>query len=231
MKSAPDLSVYLITDPQLCATRGLIETVLAAVRGGATVVQLRDKGAPDAELVELGRALKQALAGSGVPLIVNDRIEVAVAIGADGVHVGQSDAAAHLARAVLGPDAFVGLSIQTIEHAAAVDPAIVDHVGVGPVFATTTKPDHAAPLGIEGLARVCAASPVPAVAIGGLGIEHVGAVLGAGAAGLALVSSLCAAPDPERAARAFSDAARAARAKDSTALSRAKHRPDGKTTG
>jgi len=219
MKSAPNLSVYLITDPQLCAARGLVETVLAAVRGGATVVQLRDKGAPDAVLIEQGRALKQALAGSGVPLIVNDRIAVAAAIGADGVHVGQSDAAAHLARAVLGPDVFVGLSIQTIEHAAAVDPAVVDHVGVGPVFATTTKPDHAEPLGIEGLARVCAASPVPAVAIGGLGLGHVGAVLGAGAEGLALVSALCAAPDPEQAARAFSDAARAARAKRSTAVS------------
>ena len=229
MKPALDLSVYLITDPQLCAVRGLVETVLAAVRGGATVVQLRDKGAPDAVLIEQGRALKQALAVSGVPLIVNDRIAVAAAIGADGVHVGQSDAAAHLARAVLGPDVFVGLSIQTIEHAAAVDPAVVDHVGVGPVFATATKPDHAEPLGIDGLARVCAASPVPAVAIGGLELGHVGAVLGAGAEGLALVSALCAAPDPEQAARAFADAARAARAKGPTALSRSKRRPESNT--
>jgi len=211
MKTPLDLSVYLLTDPAMCARRGLVETVLAAVRGGATVVQLRDKEAPDDQLIDQGRRLKQALAGRGVPLIVNDRIEVAAAIGADGVHVGQSDAAARVARAVLGPDAFVGLSIQSVAHARAVDPASVDHVGVGPVFATATKPDHAQPLGIDGLARVCAASPVPAVAIGGLGLAHVQAVLEAGAAGLALVSALCAAADPEQAARDFAAAVAAGR--------------------
>jgi thiamine-phosphate pyrophosphorylase len=201
-----DLSVYLVTDPAMCARRGLVETVLAAVRGGATVVQLRDKEAPDSVLVEQGRRLKQTLAGTGVPLIVNDRVEVAAAIGADGVHVGQSDTAAERARSVLGPQAFVGLSIQTVEHARAVDPAVVDHVGVGPVFATGTKPDHAEPLGMDGLARVCAASPVPAVAIGGLGLDHVAGVLGAGAHGLALVSALCSVDDPEQAARNFAAA-------------------------
>jgi len=206
MKPQLDLSVYLITDPGMCAARGLVETVLAAVRGGATIVQLRDKGASDSELIAQGRRLKQALAGSGVPLIVNDRVEVAAAIGADGVHVGQSDAAAHLARAVLGPDAYVGLSIQTSDHARAVHPAVVDHVGVGPVFATATKPDHAEPLGLQGLASICALSPVPVVAIGGLALEHVAGVLGAGAEGMALVSALCAAEDPEAAARGFATA-------------------------
>lgn len=211
MKPRIDLSVYLVTDPGMCATRGLVETVLAAVRGGATVVQLRDKDAGDAELVEQGRALKAALTGSGVPLIVNDRVEVARAVGADGVHVGQSDAAAAAAREALGPNAIVGLSVQTVAHAARVDAAVVDYVGVGPVFATGTKPDHAAPSGFAGLAAVCRVAPVPAVAIGGLGAVHAFQVLATGAMGLAVVSAICAADDPECATRAIAEALMRAR--------------------
>lgn len=211
MRRLPDLAVYLITDPALCAARGLGETVAAAVRGGATIVQLRDKDAPDAVLIEQARALKALLAGSGVPLIINDRVAVAAAAGADGVHVGQSDDAAAAARAMLGPRAIIGLSIQTIDHARAVDPAVVDYVGVGPVFATATKPDHAPPLGLDGLAAVCAASPVPAVAIGGLGVANAADVLAAGARGIAVVSALCAVADPEQAARDLADAVRVAR--------------------
>ena len=210
MKPSFDLSVYLITDPLLCAGRGLIETARAAVRGGVKIVQLRDKTASDAALISQGRALKQALAGSGALVIVNDRVEVARAIGADGVHVGQSDAAAADARKALGPDAIIGLSIQTTEHAAALDLAMVDYIGVGPVFATATKPDHAPPLGFDGLARVCTASALPAVAIGGLSAAHARAVFAAGARGLAVVSGICAAEQPEAAARAFAEAAREA---------------------
>jgi thiamine-phosphate pyrophosphorylase len=211
MKPSFDLSVYLITDPLLCAGRGVIETALAAVRGGVRMVQLRDKAASDAALMSQGRALKRALAGSGALLIVNDRIEVARAIGADGVHLGQADAAATSARGALGPDAVIGLSIQTTEQAAALDLILVDYVGVGPVFATATKPDHAPPLGFEGLARVCAASALPAVAIGGLSAAHARDVFAAGARGLAIVSGICAAEQPEAAARALTEAARAAR--------------------
>jgi thiamine-phosphate pyrophosphorylase len=203
MNRGLDLSIYLVTDPMLCATRGLVETVLAAVHGGASVVQLRDKDAPDALLVEQGRALKVALAGRGVPLIVNDRIAVAAAIGADGVHVGQADVGIDAARAALGPDAIVGLSIQTIAHARAAARLPVDYVGIGPVFTTATKPDHAAPLGLNGLARVRAATPLPAVAIGGLTADHVRGVLGAGCDGLAIVSAICAADDPQAASAAF----------------------------
>jgi thiamine-phosphate pyrophosphorylase len=212
LRSSIDLSVYLITDPALCVSHGLVATVLAAVRGGATIVQLRDKTAPDAVLVAQGRQLKQALASSGVPLIINDRVAVAAAVGADGVHVGQDDAAAAAARATLGPDAIIGLSIQSVEHARAVDPAVVDHVGVGPVFATSTKADHAQPSGFDGLAAVCAAAPVPAVAIGGVKAEHAAAVVAAGARGLAVVSAICGRPDPEAAARTLAEAVRAARA-------------------
>jgi len=210
MKPSFDLSVYLITDPLLCARHGLIETARAAVRGGVKIVQLRDKTASDVALISQGRALKEALAGSGALLIVNDRVEVARAISADGVHVGQSDAAAADARKALGPDAIIGLSIQTTEHAAALDLAMVDYIGVGPVFATATKPDHAPPLGFDGLERVCTASALPAVAIGGLSAAHARAVFAAGARGLAVVSGICAAEQPEAAARAFAEAAREA---------------------
>jgi thiamine-phosphate pyrophosphorylase len=207
-----DLSVYLVTDAAQCQRLGVVETVAAALRGGVTAVQLRDKHASDAELVALGRTLRERMNGSGVPLIVNDRIEVAFAIGADGVHLGQSDAGVPEARERLGPRAIVGLSVQTVEHARALDSRVVDYVGIGPVFATATKPDHSPPLGFDGLAKVCAASPVPAVAIGGLGMEHLSSVLTAGAVGAALVSTICAAADPERAARALVEASRRARA-------------------
>jgi thiamine-phosphate pyrophosphorylase len=203
MRPSIDLSVYLITDPTLCAERGVVETALAAVQGGVRMVQLRDKAASDEALLRQGRLLKEALAGTGALLIVNDRVEVAAAIGADGVHVGQSDAAVAVARRMLGAHAIVGLSVPSVEHARALDPELVDYVGVGPVFATTTKSDHAAPLGFDGLARVCAASALPAVAIGGLSVANVAAVFAVGARGLAVVSAICAAPDPESAARAI----------------------------
>jgi len=211
MKSKLDLSVYLVTDPVLCAGRALVETALAAVRGGATVIQLRDKTAPDERLIEQGRALRQALAGSGTLLIVNDRVEVAAAIGADGMHIGQSDGSPAAARALLGRDAILGVSVETVGQAATLDPALVDYAGVGPVFATATKPDHALPIGFDGLALICAASPVPSVAIGGLRAEHAGAVFAAGADGIAVVSAICAATDPEAATRELAAAAHQAR--------------------
>ncbi|MFE8033520.1 thiamine phosphate synthase [Thiohalocapsa marina] len=210
MKPTLDLSVYLVTDPVLCAARGVIDTAVAAVRGGVRVVQLRDKQASDVELIRQGRALKQALTGSGALLIINDRLEVAAAVGADGLHIGQDDGDAQAARERLGDQAIIGRSIQTPEHAAAVERDSVDYVGIGPVFATGTKPDHSRPLGFDGLARMCALSPVPVVAIGGLGMPHCQSVFQAGAQGLAVVSAICGAPDPEAAARALVEAARSA---------------------
>jgi thiamine-phosphate pyrophosphorylase len=206
---ALDLSVYLVLDPGLCAARGMVETAVAAVRGGATMVQLRDKDADPARLAETARALKAALAGSGVPAIVNDCAEGALA--ADGLHVGQDDMDLAAARALIGPDRILGLSVETEAAAARVDPALIDYVGAGPVFATPTKPDHKRPVGFDGLERLCAAAPVRAVAIGGLTAAHAGAVLAAGADGLAVASAICAAPDPETAARAIAHAVQEAR--------------------
>jgi thiamine-phosphate pyrophosphorylase len=198
-----DLSRYLVTDPGLCARRGVIETVMAAVDGGVTVVQLRDKTASDAMLVPLALRLKTYLAPRGIPLIINDRIDVALASGADGLHVGQGDMDVGEARRRLPADALLGLSIETLDQMTGVDPSVVDYIGAGPIFATTTKPDHAPPIGLDGLSGIVAVSPVPVVAIGGLDARHVSAVRATGAAGLAVVSAICAAPDVTAAAKAF----------------------------
>ena len=196
-----DLSVYLVLDPGLCAGIGMVETARRAVAGGATVVQLRDKAGGTARMVETGLALKAALAGTGARLIVNDDVAAAVAIGADGVHVGQGDMSAVQARALIGPQAILGLTVERPELAAATDPQVVDYIGAGPVFATPSKLDHKTPVGFDGLAAQIDASPVPAVAIGGLKAHHAGAAVAAGAQGLAVVSAICGQPDPEAAAR------------------------------
>ncbi|WP_290786141.1 thiamine phosphate synthase [Halomonas sp.] len=198
-----DLSLYLVTDPDLCAGYGLVETVVAAVRGGVTVVQLRNKHAADGEMIDQARRLKAALAGSGVPLIINDRLAVAVESGADGLHIGQDDGEVAAARMALGERALLGLSVQTPAQLARVDIERLDYLGLGPVFATPSKHDHAEPLGFEGLAALVAASPLPAVAIGGLKVEHVAAIRQSGAGGLAVISAICGHPDPEAAARAI----------------------------
>ena len=202
-----DLSLYLVLDPDLCGERGrglgMVETARRAVAGGATLVQLRDKDGGTVRTVETGRALKAALAGTGAKLIVNDDAEAAVAVGADGLHVGQSDLSIAEARARIGPEAILGLSVETPGQAAQVDPALVNYVGAGPVFATSTKPGHAPAVGFQGLAAMVAASPVPAVAIGGLKAQHVRPALAAGAKGVAVVSAICGQPDPEAAARAI----------------------------
>jgi thiamine-phosphate pyrophosphorylase len=211
MRKPFDLSLYLVLDPDLCAPMGMIETTRSAVAGGVTMVQLRDKRATTAGMIETGRALQAVLAGTGVPLVVNDDVEAAIVLRADGLHVGQEDCDARSARARIGPDMILGVSVETEALAAALDPAIVDYAGVGPVFSTPTKPDHKQPIGLDGLARLVATSPVPTVAISGLKAEHAAAVLAAGADGLAVVSAICGKPDPRRAAIAIAEAIAAAR--------------------
>lgn len=205
MRRCPDLSLYLVLDPGLCAGVGMVETARAAVAGGVTVVQLRDKTADTARMIETWRALKAALAGTGAALIVNDDVEAAIAIGADGLHIGQGDMAVAEARERIGAAMVLGLSVETPALSAAVDPALVDYIGAGPVFATPSKRDHKAPVGFDGLAAQVAASPVPAVAIGGLKAANVAQALKAGAQGVAVVSAICGQPDPEAAARALKD--------------------------
>jgi thiamine-phosphate pyrophosphorylase len=162
-------------------------------------------------MIETGLALKQALAGTSARLIVNDNVEAAIAIGADGLHIGQDDMDALTARRLIGPDMILGLSVETEALAAAIDPALVDYAGIGPVFATPTKPDHKQPIGFAGLARMIELCPVPSVAIGGLKAVHATEALLAGADGIAVVSAICGTPDPQAAAAEIARAIREAR--------------------
>ncbi|MCV3271850.1 thiamine phosphate synthase [Roseobacter sinensis] len=198
------LRLYLVTDPHLCCGVGVIETVRQAVAGGVSMVQLRDKDARREDRVALALALKEVLQGSGVPLLINDDVEAAVAADADGAHIGQDDMTPARARARLGPGKILGLSCETELAVRAVPPGVVDYLGLGPVFGTRTKTDHKAPIGFDGLAQLVALSPVPAVAIGGLKADHQKAVRDSGADGLAAVSAICGQPDVRAAARAFS---------------------------
>lgn len=201
MKARRDWGLYLITDRGLAGGRRIEDVVEAAVRGGVTAVQLREKDCCTRDFVELGRALARLLAPLGIPLIVNDRLDVALAIGAAGVHIGQRDMDYADARRLMGRDAAIGLSIETVEQARAAEALDADYLGVGPVFATATKPDAARALGLEGLARVRAVSRHALVAIGGIGVGNARQAMEAGADGVAVVSAICAAGDPEGAAR------------------------------
>lgn len=202
-RAAVDLDLYLVADSTLCGPRGLLATVTAAVAGGVTLVQLREPGATTRELCRLGTALQEVLAAAGIPLVVNDRVDVALAVGAAGVHLGQSDLDVRTARRLVGDDLVIGLSVSTaaeVAEAGRLPAGTVDHLGIGPVFATATKPGAAAPLGLGGTAQLRAATTLPCVAIGGIGPANLAAVRATGVDGVAVVSAICAAADPASAA-------------------------------
>ncbi len=200
---AAALRLCLVTDRSLARGRPLLDIVAAAVRGGATMVQLREKAATTRAFLEEARALKAALAPLGVLFVVNDRLDIALAIDADGVHVGQSDLPVEDARRLLGPDRIVGLSITNTAEILRPDAAAADYLGLGPVYAQQTKADATAPLGVEGFRRARALTRRPVMAIGGLTPENSAPLLAAGADGLAVVSAIMAADAPEGAARRF----------------------------
>ena len=208
--SGLDLSVYLVTDTQQCGARGVPAVVASAVGGGVRIVQIRDHEASAAELLALVLAVADVL-DERTTLLVDDRVDVALAArlaGArvHGVHVGQSDLPVSAARALLGPDAVIGLTANTPAHlraAHALPAGTVDYLGVGVIRPTATKPDHPAPLGIEGFAELAASTALPCVAIGGVGLPDAAALRAAGAAGLAVVSAICTAEDPAAAAAAL----------------------------
>lgn len=205
-----NLGIYLVTDRALCGSRGVAETVRAAVDGGVRAVQLRDKDADvDAHLRELER-LAEVIQGRAL-LLVDDRLDAATAarergLPVDGVHLGQGDVGVQRARTALGPDAVIGLTANTEAHlasAARLPEGTVDYLGIGVIHPTTTKPDHPPALGHDGFRRLAAVAPVPAVAIGGIAVDDVTRLRDNGAAGVAVVSGICAADDPEATARRF----------------------------
>lgn len=194
-----DLSLYLVTDRRLAGNRPLTEVVSKAVAGGVTVVQLREKDCSSREYLELALELKKILP-PGVPFIINDRLDVALAAGADGIHLGQSDLPAGVARKHLGPGAIIGLSVENIEQLEEARIQPVDYLAISPIFSTPTKTDTGPAWGLEGLARARKMTDLPLVAIGGINEHNAAEVIRGGADGLAVVSAICAAPDPEQAA-------------------------------
>src|SRR5215470_2131205 len=201
-----DLRLYAIVDPAQSGGFSLPVLAHAVANGGATLVQLRDKHSDTRRFIEQARAIKAALLSEDVPLVINDRVDVALASGADGVHVGQDDMSVVDARRLLGPDAIIGLSIKTIAQAEAAPVELVSYVGIGGVFATTSKDNPEPPIGVYGLARIAGvfrkrAPKLPLVAIAGINEKNAADVIDAGADGVAVISALSRQTDPTLAAR------------------------------
>ncbi|SAL64564.1 thiamine-phosphate pyrophosphorylase [Caballeronia peredens] len=206
MRASFDLSLYLVLDPVQCGGHdAALAVARAALEGGVTLVQLRAPEWHKRAWFELARELVPITRAHGVPFVINDHVDVALAAGADGVHVGQRDLPAEAARRLLGPDALIGLSVSNLAETA--DAAglagIVDYLGAGPLYATPTKTDASAPCGIDGFAAMRAATHLPTVAIGGIQAHNAADVMRAKPAGLAVVSAICKAANPRDAAAAL----------------------------
>lgn len=195
-----DLTLYLVTDRSLARGRATADIVREAVAGGASCVQLREKHCGTREFIEEARAVRAVLQGTGVPLIINDRVDVALAAQADGVHLGQQDMTLADARRLVPKNWIIGVSAESVKDAVRAEQEGADYVGASPVFATPTKTDTSPPLGLNGLAAMCKAVAIPVVAIGGIHLSNASQVMDAGAAGLAVVSAIVSAPDPRVAA-------------------------------
>ena len=198
-----DLGVYLVTDRTCCGARSVDEVVSAAIDGGVTLVQLRDKNIDARPMLALGRRLLELLRPAGIGLIVNDRIDVALALDAEGVHIGQQDMPYAEARRQLGPKKIIGVSVGSEAEARQAAGWDVDYVGVGPVYPTATKPDAGMALGADEAARLARISGHRAVAIGGIDVTNAAALYAAGLEGVAVISAICAAPDPGAATRSL----------------------------
>jgi len=192
--------LYVITEPAL---RDPIATAQAVLQAGVRLLQLRDKTATTRELTRVGQELRMLTRQYGARLIVNDRLDVALAIEADGVHLGQDDLPVSLARRIAGKHLLIGVSAETVDEARQAEADGADYLGVGPMFATHTKPDAGAPVGPERLRAIKHAVRIPVFGIGGITLQNAPAVLAAGADGICTIAAIVGAPDPEAAARAF----------------------------
>ncbi|MCD6452201.1 MAG: thiamine phosphate synthase [Acidobacteria bacterium] len=195
MRKRFDLSLYVITDRRLSLGRSSEEIVERAIAGGATVIQLREKELSDRQLYEEGLRIKEIIGTRDVLFVVNDRVDLALALDADGVHLGQDDLPLAVARRLLGENRIIGVSVQTPEEAQEAEREGADYLAASGVFPTTTKPDVGAVLGIPGLKRIREATSLPLVAIGGINLANVKEVIGAGADGIAVVSAVTTASD------------------------------------
>jgi len=200
-KKKLDPSLYLVTDRELSMGRSLAWVVEKAVKGGTTIIQLREKGLDTRTFIDEALHIKNLIEPSGVPLLINDRVDVAQAIEADGVHLGQHDMHPAMARKILGPQAVIGLSVETYQQAEEARDMDLDYIAISPVYTTPTKDELTEELGLEGVRKISHLCPQPAIGIGSIKAHNAGDVIKAGASGVAVVSGICSADDPEAAAR------------------------------
>lgn len=195
-----DFKLYVIIDSRAANGRSLTDVALEAAEGGADIIQLREKDMAAREVVDLGRAIRKAIAGRDTLFIINDRPDIALAAGADGVHIGQDDIPPDFARAIIGKDKILGISTHSLAQALSAQKSGADYIGVGPVFSTPTKPDSEA-VGLGLVREVRKAVNIPFVAIGGINADNIAQVIGAGAGRIAVVRAVCGAKDVRNAAR------------------------------
>jgi thiamine-phosphate pyrophosphorylase len=200
-KSPIDFRLYLVTDRLLSGGRSLENIVRESIAGGVTMVQLREKNADTGEFLDQAFTIKQAASELGIPLVINDRVDIALACRADGVHLGQADMPCALARRIAGKDMIIGVSVSSVEEALVAEAEGADYLGVGPLFPTLTKVDALPATGLDILRSIRRAVRIPLVGIGGLTPANAGEVIHAGADGVAVVSAIIASPDPRKAAR------------------------------
>ena len=208
-----DYSVYLVTDRELARGRTTLEIAGAAIRGGVSCIQLREKMCSTREFIDESLAIRSLLARHGIPLIINDRVDVALAVKADGIHLGQKDMPCRMARQIIPESMIVGISVESLDDAIAAQKDGADYLGVSPIYPTPTKTDTAQPLGLKGLRSIRSEVDLPLVGIGGLNADNVEAVIHNGADGVAVVSAIVAADDPEAATRDLIEIVRLAKMK------------------
>jgi len=192
--------LYLVTDRELSLGRSLVEVIKAAVDGGVTIVQLREKDCTTRDFLQVAQEVAGFLKPLNIPLIINDRVDIALAVGADGLHIGQSDMPYEIARKLMGADAIIGLSVENVQDAIEAEELDVDYLGLSPIFSTPTKTDIKHELGLEGIRKIKEISRHKLVAIGGINLSNTKAIIAAGADGIAVVSAICSADDPKKAA-------------------------------
>lgn len=200
MLDTKDLLLYLCTDRALALGRPIMEAVEAAIDGGVTMVQLREKNISSREFYELALELRALTKRRRLPLVINDRLDIALAVEADGLHIGQSDLPLEAARRIAGKDMFIGVSAGNVEEAVAAERGGADYLGAGAVFSTGSKTDAGDAIGLEALAAICGAVRLPVVGIGGIGPASAQAVMRTGAAGIAVISAVISQPDIKAAA-------------------------------
>jgi thiamine-phosphate diphosphorylase len=195
-----DYSLYLVTDRELSMGRGNLSIVQSAAKGGVSCVQLREKNCSTREFIEEALILKEFLKKQNIMLLINDRVDVALAVGADGVHLGQKDLPFAMAKKIVGDSMVVGISTETFDDAARAEKEGADYIGVGPIYPTSTKTDTGEPLGLDGLRHIRKLVKIPIVAIGGLNHTNAKSAIKYGADGIAVVSAIVSAKNPEKAA-------------------------------